>query len=53
MTLAWAVQTAVGAAIAWTVYGALTLLWARRRLLPFLRQHAPTIARAIDEITNQ
>jgi hypothetical protein len=46
-------QTVVDAAITWTVYGVLTLLWARRKLLPFLRKHAPSIARALDDLADR
>ena len=49
MSLEWLAETVISAAVTWVVFGALTLLWARRKLLPFLRLHAPRMLAEYEE----
>lgn len=43
MTPLWFAQTIVGAAISFAIWSVLAWVWARRKLIPFLRQHGPKL----------
>lgn len=49
MSLEWFAETIVSAAVTWIVFALMTWAWARRKVLPFLREHAPTIAAMLRE----
>lgn len=42
------VGSIIGAVITFLVFGVLGWLWARRKLLPLLRKHAPALAAMIE-----
>lgn len=49
MTPLWFVQTVLTAVITFVIWGVLGWMWARRKLMPFLRQHAPQMLAMYEE----
>lgn len=49
MSPLWFAETTVAAIITWLVFGVMAWVWGRRKLIPFLRRHAPTLAAMLEE----